>query len=399
MGAHVWAPKFLREELLPNFRLTGWSPDWYAGFPAFTFYMIIPSLAIVMVNVGIEFSVGPLEIDSDFYAFVGLVLAVSETDPPTPARARSAHRQHGRRRGVQHRPLVALGRSTPRSRDDPPVVADRTRSPTTTHRWTSPSSGILLPAAVGSLAHHLARTKGRWRGPITALAVIACVLVVPVPYGVAMKMVAISGVVTLPLAAYAAGRLGGLAFPGPALLSVMTLPFLFDRSYNIYGGNVMSTMAGEFAFSMGLSIAVLYIGFAARGMRTGRNRVLAGGLLALAGLTHLFAAFFGLVVTLSLFLLRPGRREVSWLLVAGPIAGAALGFLGAALLLELEVPQRHGLGEGARVREGALVPQRQLRRPVVPRQRPGAPGLHRPRRDRRDHLRDPAGPASGWRSP
>jgi hypothetical protein len=325
MGAHVWAPKFLREELLPNLRLTGWSPDWYAGFPAFTFYMIIPSLAIVMVNVGVEFSLGPLRIDSDFYAFVGIVLAVSELT---------------RRRGLDPAARVvsmvgagalsiALSWRWDGQLRDPESFLPWSPIDPFTYNDTSMDlavSGILLPLAVGSLVHHLARSQGRWRGVITALAVIGCILVVPIPYGVAMKMVAISGIVTLPLAAYAAGRLGGLAFPGPALLSVMTLPFLFDRSYNIYGGNVMSTMAGEFAFSMGLSIAVLYIGFAARGMQTGRNRVLAGGLLALAGLTHLFAAFFGLVATLGLFLLRPGRREISWLLVAGPIAGLLSAF-------------------------------------------------------------------------
>ena len=55
MGAHVWSPAYLRDVLLPEFRLTGWSPDWYAGFPAFTFYMIIPSLLIVMVNVGVGY--------------------------------------------------------------------------------------------------------------------------------------------------------------------------------------------------------------------------------------------------------------------------------------------------------------------------------------------------------
>ena len=53
MGAHVWSPAYLRDVLLPEFRLTGWSPDWYAGFPAFTFYMVIPSLLVVMVNVGL----------------------------------------------------------------------------------------------------------------------------------------------------------------------------------------------------------------------------------------------------------------------------------------------------------------------------------------------------------
>ena len=30
MGAHVWLPAYLRDHLLTHFRLTGWTPDWYA---------------------------------------------------------------------------------------------------------------------------------------------------------------------------------------------------------------------------------------------------------------------------------------------------------------------------------------------------------------------------------
>src|SRR4051794_34596178 len=33
MSAHVWGAAFLRDHLLPKGRLSGWSPDWYAGFP------------------------------------------------------------------------------------------------------------------------------------------------------------------------------------------------------------------------------------------------------------------------------------------------------------------------------------------------------------------------------
>ena len=44
MGAHVWGPRFLADHLLPQFRLSGWTQDWYAGFPAYVFYMVVPSL-------------------------------------------------------------------------------------------------------------------------------------------------------------------------------------------------------------------------------------------------------------------------------------------------------------------------------------------------------------------
>ena len=48
MGAHVWGPAYLRDHLLPHFRLSGWAPDWYAGFPMYQFYMVIPALAVVL---------------------------------------------------------------------------------------------------------------------------------------------------------------------------------------------------------------------------------------------------------------------------------------------------------------------------------------------------------------
>ncbi len=240
MGAHVWSPAYLRDVLLPDFRLTGWSPDWYAGFPAFTFYMIIPSLLIVVLNVGLA---GPLTVlASGAIAAVALWL-----------RSRYAE---------------------------------------------SRSRTVAIYSVAGTL----------W------------LLVVPLNYGPAMKLVVVAGLVALPVAAWSAGKLGGLAFPGPALMAVMTLPFLFDRSYNIYGGNLMSTMAGEFAYSLGLAFAVVYIGVAAKGIETGRHRGLAAALLALAGLTHLFAAFFAIVVTIALLLVRPGVRQFFWTLLVGPLA-------------------------------------------------------------------------------
>src|SRR5207302_6188293 len=50
MGAHVWQPTYLRDHLLPHGRLTGWTPDWYAGFPALVFYFPLPSLLIVILG-------------------------------------------------------------------------------------------------------------------------------------------------------------------------------------------------------------------------------------------------------------------------------------------------------------------------------------------------------------
>jgi hypothetical protein len=183
MGAHVWGPAYLRDVLIPSGRLSGWSPDWYAGFPAYQFYMVIPSLLIVLLDVVL-------------------------------------------------------------------------------------------------------------------------------PYGISFKLVTVSGVVALPISAWAFGKLARLPFPTPPLLAAGATVFLFDRSFSIYGGNIASTLAGEFAFSMSLALAVLYLGVLARGLQTGKHRGWAAILLALCGLCHLIPAFFAVAGTLLWFVIWAFRDAI-----------------------------------------------------------------------------------------
>ncbi len=57
MGAHVLGPAILRDDLLPNFQILGWSDAWFAGFPAFYFYFPLPSLVIVFLDLLLPFGV------------------------------------------------------------------------------------------------------------------------------------------------------------------------------------------------------------------------------------------------------------------------------------------------------------------------------------------------------
>jgi len=59
--------------------------------------------------------------------------------------------------------------------------------------------------------------------------------------------------------------------PGPAVLAAATLPFLFDYSFTIYGGNLFSTLAGEYAYSLSIALGLVFLGLFARGVRTGRT--------------------------------------------------------------------------------------------------------------------------------
>lgn len=243
LGAHVWGPAFLRDEVLPRFRLSGWTPDWYAGFPAYHFYMVLPMLLIVAVDVGLLFP------------------------------------------------------------------------------FALPVSLILVFGAFRTL-----RKRPRWWIPVFCGLICSAFLVWPVHYGIAIKLVSVAGLLALPLAGWGLGRLAKLPFPGPALLSVSTLLFIFDRSFNIMGGNLMSTMAGEFAFALAVPACLIYIGLLTRGIETGRDRAWAALLLAVTGLCHLLVAFFALIATLVAALLRPGRSTLRWVVGTGVIAALLSAF-------------------------------------------------------------------------
>ncbi len=122
-------------------------------------------------------------------------------------------------------------------------------------------------------------------------------------YDVAFKLVTVMGSLLLPVCAWAFGRLAGLRRPGPACLAAATLPFLFEPSFSIDGGNLLSTLAGEFSFSLSLSLALLFLGVVAAGLRTGSHRAVAAVLFAATLLCHLIPTMFavaGAVVWLIL---------------------------------------------------------------------------------------------------
>ena len=303
LGAHVWAPAYLRDVLIPEFRLTGWTHDWYAGFPAFAFYMVVPSLLVVIVNVGFDLSVG-------VFAYLAVVSAVCGLAWVAAGRTGWT---------VAQRWAVALGVAG---------MAGAGKLFVNDVEANRALAALLLPAACGWWAWHGLRAPSRWRAPAAVAAAVLALLAVPMPYGVSLKLVAIAGVVALPVAVWAMARSAGTGIEGQALIAAAALLFVFDRSFNIYGGNLMSTMAGEFAYSLGLAAAVLYIGIAAKGMDSGRHRVLAGSLLALTGLLHLFSAFLALAATAALMLTGRWHRgawlqRLRWTVVTGAL-GASL---------------------------------------------------------------------------
>ncbi|ODS34465.1 MAG: Outer membrane protein assembly factor BamD [Candidatus Scalindua rubra] len=121
---------------------------------------------------------------------------------------------------------------------------------------------------------------------------------------VALKIVTILGILMLPLFTYFSFRKLNYCFPVPVITAILTLVFLFQEGYTIWGGNILSTLAGEFCYSISLSVFVLYLGHLYRGINDDKGIVKNAFLLALCGLCHSFV--FIIAGMLSFFFLFSG---------------------------------------------------------------------------------------------
>lgn len=266
MGAHVWGPRFLTDHLLPALRVTGWSPDWYAGFPAYNFYMVVPSLFIVWLAAGSGMWDG-----STFGIVVGLAARL-----------------------------------------------------------------LFLAGVVFGTRELLRRVGDRWFRPLVWVGAVFLVgLALPIPYNIAFKLVSVSGLVTLPIAVLLFGRAARVPFPGPPILALGSLFFIYDKGFTILGGNGASTMAGEFAFSISLTFAFLYLAVMFRGIRAGGDRALGAVLFGMTILTHLIPAIFVFVVTVVALFVRREDRTPWW---DASVAGRVVAGILVAVTLLVLVP-------------------------------------------------------------
>ncbi|MGO9581842.1 MAG: hypothetical protein ACLP36_03455 [Acidimicrobiales bacterium] len=160
--------------------------------------------------------------------------------------------------------------------------------------------------------------------PLPALFVAA--LNVVFPYAVAFKLVTVLGLVALPVSAWAFGRLADFKRPVPALMALATLPFLFNTSYTIEGGNILSTLAGEFSFSLAMTSGLLFLGVFAYALRTGRLRWLAAALYGVTLLCHVVPALGYAAVAVALTLGHWNKNAWRVLVPVGVVGGLLAAF-------------------------------------------------------------------------
>ncbi len=222
-GAHIAWAWYLKRDFLPHLRVSGWTQDWYAGFPLFQFYFVVPYLLIALLS------------------FL-------------------------------------------------------------------------------------------------------------IPYQIAFKLGTVLGLFLLPVCVYAAMKLMRFEFPMPILAAVMTLPFLFMESHSIYGANILSTLAGEFTYSVSFALSILFLGLLYRVVEDRRSILAAAVVLALVALDHLLPVIV-ILLAIPFFLLRrkDRLRTLGLIASAGALAFGLSAFWSIPFLAKLQYStavtwdQLHGL--------------------------------------------------------
>ncbi len=126
-----------------------------------------------------------------------------------------------------------------------------------------------------------------------------------IPLEIAFKLVTALGIFMLPLCAWLSFRLMRIKFPGPAIAALFTLPFLFMEANSMWGGNIPSTLAGEFSYSISLALTVVFFGLLYRAMEEKGKKyiILSAVLFTLIITTHVYTAIFAFFSS-SFFLVR-----------------------------------------------------------------------------------------------
>lgn len=128
-----------------------------------------------------------------------------------------------------------------------------------------------------------------------------------IPLQIAFKLVTLLGTFLLPLTAYTSFRLMKFKHPTPLLAALFTLPFIFMEANSMWGGNIPSTLAGEFSHSLSLALAILFLGCLYQGITEKKHIIRNAILLAAIGLTHVYTLF--IVVMSSAILLTQNFKQ------------------------------------------------------------------------------------------
>jgi hypothetical protein len=124
----------------------------------------------------------------------------------------------------------------------------------------------------------------------------------------AIKVTSVLGLVAFPSAIYVLFRALIMTRAEAALATVVGATFMLMQSFWFLGGNIASTVAGEFAFSISFTLSLLYLATLLKATARPTSFIVPSVLLAAIALSHLVTTVT--VVAVSAMLLRdPAKRR------------------------------------------------------------------------------------------
>ncbi|MHB8189335.1 MAG: hypothetical protein ACYDHP_02690 [Ferrimicrobium sp.] len=147
-----------------------------------------------------------------------------------------------------------------------------------------------------------------------------------IPYAVSFKLVTVVGLILLPIAVATVVRAAQLDRTTQIASVGVTLVYLFGTSFAIDGGNIASTLAGEYDFSFSLAIGLFFLARVIRGIDRPRTMLVASVLLAASMISHALPALFFAVIALIWVLGSRSWRSVVRLGFVGLVGACMVGF-------------------------------------------------------------------------
>ena len=122
--------------------------------------------------------------------------------------------------------------------------------------------------------------------------ILVAILNIFISYDVAFKLITVLGSLIFIPSLYTLGKKFGLPRPIPVCLSLVGIGYLFNTSYTIDGGNLASTLAGEYSFSLSLALGIYVVAIAAKKKLTNKDMALGALLFGLSTLAHILPSFW-----------------------------------------------------------------------------------------------------------
>lgn len=130
-----------------------------------------------------------------------------------------------------------------------------------------------------------------------------------IPLNIAFKLITLLGTFLLPLTVFLCLLFLDFKFPIPSLGALLSLSYLFLEKFSIYGGNIPSTLSGEFCYSFAFALFFLFIGLLVKGIRENRYLVINIFILSLMVLSHPFSVIIAVLFAVIIFLQSIVRKE------------------------------------------------------------------------------------------